>query len=101
MERVVWLSWTMAHRSIPFMPKYVSDQSLQVGSITNLLGAKVICIGLCNAYTRLLGNIVIWVQVGGVQGYDEDQTALVILDISKLCSQSPCHLKDPYHQPHS
>ena len=37
------------------MPKYVSDQSLQVGSITNVLGAKVACIGLGNAYTRTFG----------------------------------------------
>ena len=27
------------------MPKYVSDQSLQMGLITDLLGAKVICMG--------------------------------------------------------
>ena len=28
------------------MPKYVSDHSLQMGPITNLLGAKVTCMGL-------------------------------------------------------
>ena len=37
------------------MPKYVSDHSLQMGPITNLLGAKVTCVGLHNAYTRPLG----------------------------------------------
>ena len=52
------------------MPKYVSDYSL--GPITDLLGAKVACMGLGNAYMRLLGYIVIWVQVDGIQGYDED-----------------------------
>ena len=41
------------------MPKYVSDHSLQVGLITNLLGANVACIGLGNAYTRPLGYILI------------------------------------------
>ena len=45
------------------MPKYVSDHSLQVGPITNLPGAKVTCVGLGNAYTRLLAYIIIWVQV--------------------------------------
>ena len=35
------------------MSKYISDHSLQVGPITDLLGAKVTCIGLGNAYTRL------------------------------------------------
>ena len=53
-------------------PKYVSNHSLQVGPITYLMGSKVTCVGLGNAYMRLLGYIVIWVQVDGVQGYDED-----------------------------
>ena len=47
-------------------PKYVSDHSLQMGPITYLLGAKVACIGLGNAYTRPLGYIVIWVQEDGL-----------------------------------
>ena len=50
------------------MPKYVSDHSLQVGPITNLLGAKVACMGLGNAYTRPLGYIVIQVQVDKSSG---------------------------------
>ena len=60
--------------------KYVSDHSLQVGPITYLIGAKVACVGLGNAYTRPLGYVVIWVQEDGVQGYDKDQIFLVILD---------------------
>ena len=55
------------------MPKYVCDHSLQAGPITNLVGSKVACMGLGNAYTRLLGYVVIWVHVDRVQGYDEDQ----------------------------
>ena len=34
------------------MPKYASDHLLQMGLITNPLGAKVACIGLGNAYMR-------------------------------------------------
>ena len=60
------------------MPKYISDHSLPVGLITDLLGAKITCTGLGNTYTRPLGYVIIWVQVDGVQGYDEDQIALVI-----------------------
>ena len=45
------------------MLRYVSDHSLQVGPITNLIGSKVACMGLGNAYTRLLGYVVIQVQV--------------------------------------
>ena len=64
------------------MPKYVSDHLLQMGLITNLLGAKVACMGLGNAYMRPLCYVIIWIQVDRVQGYDEDQIALVIPDLS-------------------
>ena len=64
------------------MTKYVSDHSLQMGPIANLLGAKGACVGLGNAYMRPLGYVVICVQVDGVQGYDEDQISLVILDLT-------------------
>ena len=66
------------------MLKYISDHSLQVGPITDLMGSKVVCVGLGNAYMRLLGYVVIQVQVDSVQGYDEDQIALVIPDLSNF-----------------
>ena len=71
------------------MPKYVSDHSLQIGLITNLLDAKVACVWLGNAYTGLLGYIIIQVQVDRVQGYDEDQIALVIPDLLNFVAQIP------------
>ena len=43
--------------------KYVSDHLLQMGPITDLIGAKVACVGLGNAYTRPLGYVIIQVQV--------------------------------------
>ena len=79
------------------MPRYVSDHSLQVEPITDLMGSKVVCVGLGNAYTRLLGYIVIWVQVDGVWGYNEDQIALVILDFSNFANQSPCYPWDTHY----
>ena len=48
------------------------------------MGSKVACVGLGNAYTRPLGYVLIWVQVDRVQGYDEDQIAIVILDLSNF-----------------
>ena len=69
------------------MPRYVSNHSLQVGPITDLMGSKVTCIGLGNAYTRPLGYMVIWVQVAGVWGYNEDQIALVIPDPSNFVAR--------------
>ena len=66
-----------------------------MGPITNLMGSKVACVGLGNAYTRLLGSVVIWVQVDGVWGYDEDQIALVILDLSNFVARVPVILGMP------
>ena len=64
--------------------RYIKEHSLPVGPITNLMGSKVACIGVGNAYTRLLGYIVIRVQVDGVWGYNEDQIALIIPDFSNF-----------------
>ena len=76
-------------------PRYVNEHSLQVGPITDLMGSKVTCVGLGNAYTRPLGYVVIQVQVDGVQGYDEDQIALVIPDISNFATRVPIILGMP------
>ena len=48
------------------MLRYVSHHTLQVGLITDLIGTKVACVGLGNAYTRPLGYVVIWVQDSGL-----------------------------------
>ena len=78
-----------------FTPRYVSNHSLQVGPITDLMGSKVTCVGLGNAYTRPLGYVVIWVQVDRVQGYDKDQIALVIPDLSNFTARVPVILGTP------
>ena len=44
---------------------------------------------------RPLGYIFIRVKVDGVQGYDEDQIALVILDLSNFVAQIPIILGTP------
>ena len=77
------------------MPRYVSKHSLQVGPITDLMGSKVTCMGLGNAYTRWFGYMVIWVQVDGVWAYNEDQIALVILDFSNFATRVPVILVMP------
>ena len=59
------------------------------------MGSKVACVGLGNAYTRPLGYVIIWVQVDGVQGYDEDQIALIILDFSNFAMRVPIILGTP------
>ena len=76
-------------------PKYVKEHSLPVGPITDLMGSKVACVGLGNAYTRPLGYVIIQVQVDRVQGYDEDQIALIILDSSNFAMRVPIILGTP------
>ena len=77
------------------MPRYVKECSLPVGPITDLMDAKVACVGLGNAYTRPLGYVIIWVQVDGVWGYDEDQIALIIPDFSNFAVRVPIILGTP------
>ena len=77
------------------MTKYVSDHSLQMGPITDLLGAKVTSLGLSNAYMRPLGYVVFQIQVDGVQSYDKDQIALVIPDLSHSVPWIPVILGIP------
>ena len=77
------------------MPNYVKNHSLEMGVITDLIGARVPCMGLENAYTCPLGYVIVWVQVDRVQGHDEDQIALVIPDESKFVEQIPIILGTP------
>ena len=76
-------------------PRYVKEHSLPVGPITDLMGSKVTCIGLGNAYRRPLGYVIIWVQVDGVGGYDKDQIALIIPDHSNFAMRVPIILGTP------
>ena len=64
------------------MPNFVKSHSLEVGPFLDLVGRLVTFLGLGNALTQPIGYVIIQIQVDGVQGYDEDQIALVILDLS-------------------
>ena len=77
------------------MPGYVKSHSLEMGMITNLIGRRVACVCLGNAYTRCLGYVIVKVQVDGVQGYNEDQIALVVLDLSNFMERIPIILGTP------
>ena len=66
-----------------------------MGPITDLIGTRVTCMGLGNAYAQPLGYVIVWVKVDRVQGYDEDQMALVVLDQSKFAEQIPVILGTP------
>ena len=77
------------------MPNYVKSCSLEVGQITDLIGRRVFCIGLGNAYTQPLSDVIVKVQVDGVLGYNEDQIALIVLDLSNLAERIPIILGTP------
>ena len=76
-------------------PNYVKNHSLEMGLITDLIGTRVTCMGLGNAYTQPFSYAIVWVQVDGVQGYDKDQIALVIPDESKFVEWIPFILGIP------
>ena len=77
------------------MPGFIDNHSLDVGPLSNLVGGWVTCISLGNALTHPMGYVVIWAQENGVQGYDKDQIALVIPDLSNFVTQVPVILGTP------
>ena len=76
-------------------PNYVRNHLLEMEPITDLIGAKVTCVGLGNAYTQTLGYVIVQVQVDGVQGYNEDEIALVVLVELKFVEWIPVILGTP------
>ena len=73
----------------------INNYSLDMGPLSDLVGRWVTCIGLGNMLTQPIGYIVIPAQADGVQGYDEDQKALVIPDLSNIMAQTPMILGTP------
>ena len=77
-------------------PGLIQNHSLDIGPITDLIGRWwVTCIVLGNTLTWPIGYVIIWVEVDGVQGYDEDQIALIVPDLSNFIAQVPMILGTP------
>ena len=74
---------------------FIENHSLDVGPLSDLIGRWVTCIGLGNMLTWPTGYVIIWVQVDRVQGFDEDQIALVIWDLSSFGALVPMILGTP------
>ena len=75
------------------MPEFT--HSLDVMPLSDLIGRWVICTGLGNTLTWLIGYVIIQVQVDGVEDYNEDQLALIVLDLSNFVAQVPMILWTP------
>ena len=76
-------------------PNYMKNHLLEMGPNTDLIGMKVTCVGLGNAYPQPLGYVIVWVQVDGVWGYHEDQIALIVPDELKFAEWIPVILGTP------
>ena len=70
-------------------PEFIETHSLDVGLLIDLLGRWVVCAGLGNTLPWPIGCIMIQVQVDGVEGYDEDQIALIVPDFSNFMAWVP------------
>ena len=76
-------------------PNLVESHSLKVGPLSDLVCRWATCVGLGNALNQPTDYVVIWIQVDRVQGYDEDQIALVIPDLSNFVARVPIILGTP------
>ena len=77
------------------MPGCVENHSLDARPLSDLMGRWVICAGLEKTFTQPIGYVIIWVQVYGVQCYDEDQIALIVPDLSNFVAWVPVILETP------
>ena len=67
-------------------PEFVKASSLDVSLLSGLVSGMVGINGFGGLFCQPLGHIIIRVQVEGVQGYDENQVALVIPDSTNFGS---------------
>ena len=73
-------------------PEFVEAHSLDIGLLSNLVNGTVRANSFGGLFSWPLGYVVIRVQVERVQGYNEDQVALVIPDPTYFGSQLPVTL---------
>ena len=67
--------------------KFIKAHSLDVGPLSDLVDHTLKINGFRGLVPHPLGYVVIRVQVEGVKGYNEDQVALVIPDLTAFGSK--------------
>ena len=70
-------------------PEFLEAHSFDVGPLSDLADGTLGINGFRGVFSQPLGYIIIRVQVEGVQGYDEDQVALVLPDSTVFGSWVP------------
>ena len=73
-------------------PGFVEAPSLDVGPLSDLTDKTLGINGFRGVFSWSLGYIIIWVQVEGVWGYNEDQVALAVPDSTLFGTQVPVTL---------
>ena len=63
-------------------PELVKAPSLDMGSLSDLVDSILKINGFGGLFSQLLGYVILRVRAEGMKGYDEDQVALVIPDLS-------------------
>ena len=95
MVRTVGLFWIVVSTIYAVNPEFVNVCSLDIGPLSNLFNGTLGINGFGGVFSWPLGYDIIRVQVEGVQGYNEDQVALEILDSTGFGSQVPVTLGTP------
>ena len=76
-------------------PEFIKAHSLDMGPLSNLVDGTLKINGFVGLLSQPLGYVIVRVQVEGVKGYDEDQVALVIPDLTAFGSRVPGTLGTP------
>ena len=76
-------------------PEFVKAHSLDVGPLSDLVDGTLKINGFGGLFSWPLAYVIIKVQVEGVKGYNEDQVALVILDLTTFGSRALVTLGTP------
>ena len=100
-QNIVWVrindesSWALLDSGSTInvvTPKFVVAHSLDVSPLGDLVDGVLGINGFEGLFSWPLGYVIIRVQVEGMQGYNEDQVALVIPDPTAFGSQVPVTL---------
>ena len=76
-------------------PEFIEAHSLDIGPLSDLVDSTLDINGFGGVFSQPFGYIIIRVEVEGVQGYSEDQVALVIPDSTVFGSQVLVTLDTP------
>ena len=75
--------------------EFIKAHSLDVGPLSDLVDGILKINGFGGLFSQSLGYVIVRVEVKGVKGYDGDQVALVIRDVTAFRSRVPFTLGTP------